>query len=403
VRQKIFHNVEELLKRLNTERRLISEMFYNRKKLEFRYEDTRDFVESEKNLQLLIDYGVIRQEGELLELEDAYLRFLEEVLQVNEDISTAMVEDSVARLRESIDFYLSEHNNPEEQHRYLRKVKRSLRTIAMMAERNVIDLKRNVNDTYKNQRNYAIKRSQLEKYLEQIASISRLVKETERLLDDEHATFNNFAPDEQLVYIIIDVRTQLKAAFHSLIDLEKTIRDYLHQIDAIGKLVKKIRLLKYHKDQLTWQTSTNIRELTESMNPIIFENRSNYQLKPSLTMLSNSGDGLSILSEAQQLIARRKKQRYEPEPPLTQADLEMGTVIENFVNVDDLAAAFMASGQDLFNFVLSFRYESEQTLEQKVEYYTEIILNHFDQLTFSTEWNEWGDISYPIVYPKNRI
>ena len=120
-------------------------------------------------------------------------------------------------------------------------------------------------------------------------------------------------------------------------------------------------------------------------------------------MLSNSGDGLSILSEAQQLIARRKKQRYEPEPPLTQADLEMGTVIEDFVNVDDLAAAFMASGQDLFNFVLTFKYESEQTLEQKVEYYTEIILNHFDQLTFSNEWNEWGDISYPIVYPKNRI
>lgn len=195
MRQKLFHNVEELLKRLNTERRLISEMFYNRKKLEFRYEDTRGFVESEKNLQLLIDYGVIRQEGELLELEDAYLRFLEEVLQVNEDISTAMVEDSVARLRESIDFYLSEQNNPEEQHRYLRKVKRSLRTIALMAERNVVDLKRNVNDTYKNQRNYAIKRSQLEKYLEQIASISRLVKETESLEELQNPLFIGVSKD----------------------------------------------------------------------------------------------------------------------------------------------------------------------------------------------------------------
>ena len=403
MRGRIFHNVDELLKRLNTERRLISEMFYNRKKLEFRYEDTRRFVESEKNLQLLIDYGVIRQEGELLELEEVYLRFLEEVLQVNEDISTAMVEDSVARLRESIDYYLSEQNNSEEQCRYLRKVKRSLRTIAMVTERNVVDLKRNVNDTYKNQRNYAIKRSQLEKYLEQITSISQLVKETESLLDDEHATFNNFAPDEQLVYIIIDVRTQLKAAFHSLIDLEKTIRDYLHQIDAIGKLVKKIRLLKYHKDQLTWQSSTNVRELMDSLNPLIFEPRSNYQLKPSLSMLSNSDDGLAILLEAQQLIARRKTRQYDPEPPLTQADMVMGTIIEDFVNVDDLATAFMASGQDLFNFVMNFRYDCEQTLEQKVEYYTEFILNNFDQLSFSDEWHEWRNISYPIVYPKDKL
>lgn len=402
MRQKVFHNVSELLKRLYTERRLISEMFYNRKKLEFRYEDARGFVESEKNLGLLIEYGVIRQEGGLLELEDAYMRFLEEVLQVNEDISTASVEDSVAHLRDNIDYYLKEQNNPEEQHRYLRKVKRSLRTIALMAERNVVDLKRNVNETYKNQRNYAIKRTKLEKYLEQIAGISRLVKETESLLDDEHATFNNFVPDEQLVYIIIDVRAQLKAAFHSLIDLEKTIRDYLHQIDAIGKLVKKIRLLKYHKDQLTWQTSTNIRELLDNQHHIFLEPHAYYPLKPSLTWLSNSDEGVQILKDAQQQIAKRLTLQQEPNPPLTPADMEVEAVIEDFVNVDALATAFMASGQDLFNFVLNFKYGSGQTLEQKVEYYTEIVQNNYNQLSFSNEWHELGNISYPLVYPKNK-
>ena len=168
MKQKVFHSVSELLKRLNTERRLISEMFYNRKKLEFHYDDARGFVESEKNLDLLIQYGVIRLEGDLLELEEVYLRFLEEILQVNEDISNASVEESVSQLRDNIDYYLKEQNNPEGQHRYLRKVKRSLRTIALMAERNVVDLKRNVNDTYKNERNYAIKRTKLEKYLNRI-------------------------------------------------------------------------------------------------------------------------------------------------------------------------------------------------------------------------------------------
>ena len=327
MKQKVFHSVSELLKRLNTERRLISEMFYNRKKLEFHYDDARGFVESEKNLDLLIQYGVIRLEGDLLELEEVYLRFLEEILQVNEDISNASVEESVSQLRDNIDYYLKEQNNPEGQHRYLRKVKRSLRTIALMAERNVVDLKRNVNDTYKNERNYAIKRTKLEKYLNQIAGISRLVKETENLLDDEHATFSNFAPDEQLVYIIIDVRTQLKAAFHSLIDLEKTIRDYLHQIDAIGKLVKKTRLLKQRKDDLTWESSTNIRNFLSGKDHVWLEPRTNYSIKPSLTWLSNTDDGLLALIEAQQQLSRRLRLSREPDPSIKPEEMQPEPVI----------------------------------------------------------------------------
>lgn len=403
MKQKVFHSVSELLKRLNTERRLISEMFYNRKKLEFHYDDARGFVESEKNLDLLIQYGVIRLEGDLLELEEVYLRFLEEILQVNEDISNASVEESVSQLRDNIDYYLKEQNNPEGQHRYLRKVKRSLRTIALMAERNVVDLKRNVNDTYKNERNYAIKRTKLEKYLNQIAGISRLVKETENLLDDEHATFSNFAPDEQLVYIIIDVRTQLKAAFHSLIDLEKTIRDYLHQIDAIGKLVKKTRLLKQRKDDLTWESSTNIRNFLSRKDHVWLEPRTNYSIKPSLTWLSNTDDGLLALIEAQQQLSRRLKLSREPDPSIKPEEMQPEPVIEDFVNVDALAISFMASGQDLFNFVLNYRYSTPQSLDQKVEYYTEIIQNNFNGLTFMDEWHQLGDISYPLVYPKSRI
>jgi len=403
VKQKVFHSVSELLKRLNTERRLISEMFYNRKKLEFHYDDARGFVESEKNLDLLIQYGVIRLEGDLLELEEVYLRFLEEILQVNEDISNASVEESVSQLRDNIDYYLKEQNNPEGQHRYLRKVKRSLRTIALMAERNVVDLKRNVNDTYKNERNYAIKRTKLEKYLNQIAGISRLVKETENLLDDEHATFSNFAPDEQLVYIIIDVRTQLKAAFHSLIDLEKTIRDYLHQIDAIGKLVKKTRLLKQRKDDLTWESSTNIRNFLSGKDHVWLEPRTNYSIKPSLTWLSNTDDGLLALIEAQQQLSRRLRLSREPDPSIKPEEMQPEPVIEDFVNVDALAISFMASGQDLFNFVLNYRYSTSQSLDQKVEYYTEIIQNNFNGLTFMDEWHQLGDICYPLVYPKSRI
>lgn len=401
--QKSFRNVEELLKRLNTERRLISEMFNNRKKLEFRYEDACAFVDSEKNLLLLIDYGVIRREGTLLELEEVYLRFLEEILQVNEEISNASVEENVELLKTSIEYYLKEQNNQEGQRKYLRKVKRTLRTIAQMAERNVIDLKRNVNDTYKHERNYDVKRSKLEKFLEQIAGISRLVKDSESLLDDEHATFSNFAPDEQLVYIITDVRIHLKDVFHNLIDLEKIIRDYLHQIDVQSRLVKNIRRLKYLKDQLTWENSTNVRQVLDGVHPLWLEPHAYYMLKPSVALLKNTDEGLSILAEAQQRIARRLVLKHEPILPIMQEQMEPKPIVEDFVDVDALATAFMASGHDLFNFVLDYKYITPQTLEQKVEYYTEIVQNYFGRLHFSDEWQETETLSYPLIYPDNSI
>ena len=399
--QKSFHSVQELLKRLYTERRLISEMFVGRKKMEFRYDDACREVESEKNLQLLIDYGVIRQEGNLLELEEVYLQFLENVLQVNEDISDASVADSINALKQYIDFYIKEQNNPEGQRVYLHKVKRQLRNIAQMGSRNVVDLKRNINDTYKNERNYAIKRTKLEKYQEQIKSIASLVEETESLLDNEHSTFSSFAPDEQLVIIITDVRHSLKDVFHSLIDLQKTIRDYLHQIDAQNNLVKKIRRLKYLKEQLTWTSSaTTVKEVLANANPLMFEPHAYYPLKPSLVFLANTDEGLAALSEAQKRIARRLTLKHEPTLPISADLMHPEPVIANFVDTDALTTAFMASGQDLFGFVMNYNYPTPQTLERRVEYYTEIIQNNVARLNFTGQWCDTGNgISYPIIYP----
>ena len=146
-------NAEDIQKRTNLqqprpglyqERKLIKEMFNSRKKLEFRLEDARHFVNSDKNLRILEEYGVVRCEGDILELDELYLKFLEEILQVNEEISQASVADQINVLRENIEYYLADRNNPERQQRYLTKVKRSLRTIAQMARRNVTDLERNI-------------------------------------------------------------------------------------------------------------------------------------------------------------------------------------------------------------------------------------------------------------------
>ncbi len=58
---KVFTNLNELIKRLYAERKLLHALFQARLRFDFNYEEAAGLVENEKNLRLLIDYGVIRQ------------------------------------------------------------------------------------------------------------------------------------------------------------------------------------------------------------------------------------------------------------------------------------------------------------------------------------------------------
>ena len=95
-------------------------------------------------------YGVIRENTDFVELEDVYLKFFEDVLEVNEEINVASVKESIGNLNNAIEYYLSE-NNPSRKYGYLRDVKRILRNIALTTLRNDNDLQRNIDNTYKNE------------------------------------------------------------------------------------------------------------------------------------------------------------------------------------------------------------------------------------------------------------
>lgn len=75
-----FRSIEELLKTLSREQRLLKELFAKRKILSFRYEDALALVEyREERIRKLIDSEVVRENGSFLELEDSYLQFFEQI------------------------------------------------------------------------------------------------------------------------------------------------------------------------------------------------------------------------------------------------------------------------------------------------------------------------------------
>lgn len=184
-----FRNLDELIRTLDREKILLKEMFEKRKALSYRQDDALSLLDyKHERLKLLIESGVILSNGDFLELEDVYLKFFEDVLQVNEQIDVASVAQIISNLKDTIEYYLKE-NNEQRRRGYLREARYQLRNIGLRAIRSVIDLKRNVDNTYKNEPNFQIKIAKLEKLDQKRYSIKTLIDSTENLIDKEESTF----------------------------------------------------------------------------------------------------------------------------------------------------------------------------------------------------------------------
>jgi len=107
----------------------------------------------------------VRQEEELLELEESYQHFFEDILRLNENITSTSIEESLHQLKNNIDYYLKERNNPDSQRKYVNIIMRTMRNIVTQVATNTVELKRVINDTYRQERNYEVKRLRLEENL----------------------------------------------------------------------------------------------------------------------------------------------------------------------------------------------------------------------------------------------
>ena len=395
-----FHSLEELIRALDRERKLLQALFQDRKKLSFRYDLARELAsKKDESIEFLRRYGVIRENADFVELEDVYLKFFEEVLEVNEEINVASVKESIGNLNNAIDYYLSE-NNPSRKYGYLRDVKRILRNIALTTLRNVIDLKRNIDNTYKNEPTFAIKKKKLVHLDEKRKDIAALINECERVLDEKQTTFFIIAMDVQLKDIVTDVRLQLREVYHNLLELDRQIINYLNLIEYQNRLLQKVQKLKYLRDQMLLDTNTDILAKLQVRNPVWMEPRPRYTLKVSLSMLRNSEEGLKVLKDIAKGKGNSRLKKVNLAEPLTEDELTEQQQILQMVDVGEVKNAFMASGDNLFHFIMNYSgYRIKLDEEAKLVLFCQIATQYLDELQVGDEYRQHEEIEYPIIYP----
>ena len=206
-----FRSLDELVKMLDRERVLFRDMFERRKSLNYRLDFALEVVDYKRDrIRYLIDHGVIHENGDFLELEDVYIQFFEDVLDMNEEISVASVKEYIDSIRENINYFLQE-SNEHRKYQYRCNVRKILRKIGLRTLKNIIDLKRNVNVAYKQEPNYKIKKTRLANLDEKRKAIKVMMSECERMMD-EQVVFFRLASDPEMQRTCMDVRNDFTEA-----------------------------------------------------------------------------------------------------------------------------------------------------------------------------------------------
>lgn len=396
-----FHSLEELIRALDRERKLLYALFQDRKRLSFRYNLAKELAtKKDESLEFLRRFGIIHENGDFVELEDVYLKFFEEVLEVNEEINVASVKESIGSLNAAIDYYQSE-KNATRKWGYLKDVKRILRNIALTTLRNVIDLKRNIDDTYKNEPTFVVKKKKLVHLDEKRKDIAALINECEKVIDEKQATFFLMAMDVELKDTVTDVKLQLKEVYHNLLELDRQIINYLNLIEYQNRLFEKVQKLKYLRDQMLLETNTDIKAKMDARNPVWLEPRPRYTLKVSLSMLRTTDTGLKILQDVAKGKSNDRLRKGNLAEPLTKEELTEQQKVQQTVDVREVKTAFMASGDNLFHFVMNYSgYRKQMADEEKLVLFCQIAAQYHDELVISEEYGRHGNIEFPFIYPK---
>lgn len=395
---KYFRSIEELTRTLSREQQLLSEMFEKRKLAKFPMGLALSLVgDSEVRLRKLIEFGVLEESENALVIENDYLKFFEEVLNVNEEISVLSVRDSINTLKENIGYFLIETNQTQKEG-YRDKVRLELKKIGFRTLKNVVDLKRNVDNTYKQEPNFLIKKQKLQHIDEKSESILSMIKECEHLLDTEHAFFL-MAKDPHMDSTCNHVRSNFYEAYHAIMEIQKQIVIYIDQIDLQNKLYKKIRKLKYLQDQLLIKSETNLTAVLEQVDPLWMEKNQRNRQRISLETLRDNDQMFQLLRRIAKSNGVKQKARTEA-GLLSVEDLQEHIVEQTEVNMTEVWNAFLASSYHLFEFVLQYDYKIPRSVEQHVTLFCQLAILHPDECRLTGEYALYQNFEYPIIYAK---
>ena len=408
----IFRSIHEIINTIAAARGLLTEMFEKRKTLSFRYSDALALLKDDENrLKLLIEKEVIRQNGNFVELDARFLDFFELLLEANEEINTAIIDENIAFLHELMDYYEKEQIASRKES-YVRNIKITFQKIVRTTIRNIMNLQSSIDNAFKHEPTYQIKIAKLENLDKKRIHIQQLIDTTENLILHEERRFFQQATDEELNRILLELRSELQLSAHSLIRAQQDIINYLNQIKSQVILVEKIRKVKYLQDQFELRSRSNLSEVLEREHSVLVEGSVPSSFKLSLPYLSTD-EARPVILKVLRNLQYREIIRSNEAGAFSEEDMESQAMYQEVIDLEETLSDYIqaqaqarwndasAPEEDLFHYLMHYTFAREVDEQERTTLFCQMVSLYENRLRISEEFGLYHQYEYAKVYPAN--
>lgn len=406
----VFRSIHEIINTVAAARNLLTEMFEKRKTLSFKYADALALLKDDENrLKLLIEKEVIRQNGNEVSLDLRFQDFFELLLEANEEINTAVIDENIEYLHELMSYYLNEKIPSRKEH-YARNVKMTFRKIAHTTLRNIMNLQSSIDSAFKHEPTYRIKIAKLENLDKKRANIQRLIDTTEHLILHEEKTFFRQATDEELAQILLELRQELQLSAHSLIRAQQDIISYLNQIKNQIILVKKIRKVKFLQDQFELRTRSNLADVMEREHSLLVEGVTPGSFKLSVNYL-NTDEARPVILKVLRNLQYRETLRSNEAGAFSEEDMETQPLYQESIDLEETVSDYVqaqaqacwkdknASQEDLFTYLMHHPFRRDVGEEERTTLFCQIVSLYEAQFRITDDFGTYKNYEYAKIYP----
>lgn len=406
----IFRSIHEIINTVAAARGLLTEMFEKRKILSFRYSDALALLKDDENrLKLLIEKEVIHQNGNFVELDARFMDFFELLLEANEEINTAVIDENIEYLHELMDYYLKERIATRKAS-YVRNIKITFQKIARTTIRDIMNLQTSIDNAFKHEPTYQIKIAKLENLDKKRINIQQLIDTTENLILHEERQFFQQATDDELNRILLELRRELQLSAHSLIRAQQDIINYLNQIKSQVILVEKIRRVKYLQDQFELRAKSNLAEVLEREHSILLEGTAPSSFKLSINYL-NTDEARPIILKVMKNLQHRETIRSNEAGAFSDEDLASQSMYQETISLEETVGNYIqaqteamwkdatAQPEDLFSFLMRYPFRQEVSEEERTTLFCQIVSLYESQFRISEEFGIYKNYEYARIYP----
>jgi hypothetical protein len=399
-------SIKDFIGLLYQQRELIDMLFGQRNRTISKAEVFSWTDMTEEKYDKLKSFEIINENSQGIALDDRLVNFFEEFLEIGE-VHVGFIHDQV----EYVHMYISYYTKDPRPSR-LKKINTTLRKVQYTTSIQIIKLYKLINDTYKSEPSFELKRQKLENYREKRDAIVGLIQETQQILEQNQGFFAS-QHDIELSEVLLNLHRSMNENLTFLTEIQLQIIDYLNKIQYQSKIYRKIQRIKELKDYKELRYKTDIEHFLESQKAFFWQSR-NF----STTLVSHdflqTDEGYEIRKKVAERIRNKKEFRKNIAAPLSSDFDRIPEEIIAKVDIDGLIGKFKGSRVDLFDFLTAFDFSDKVeniTLQERVTIFVEIAMDHWENLHFSDEYgqyryqNEFGEtlsLGYQKIYAQQH-